>query len=354
MAKIMTCFSVAEAYRTMTKTGFRDSGEAAPKRPTWRQILWLGILLCLPLQLLAGSYSLLTAFGNNPGQLRGWLYLPANLQSGAPVVVAMHGCQQNARDYAGDSGWVQLADRFGVALVLPEQNFFNNPYLCFNWFNPGDSRRDQGEAASIMQMTDHAIARYQLDSKRLYVTGLSAGGAMTAVMLAIYPDRFAAGAILAGVPFRCTDWPSAAWACLAYGNWWVFSAQGWGDRVRDENPYPGPWPRVSIWQGQQDPVVNKVNAKDLVAQWTDLLGIDQEADVTTTAKGHTTLSYQDQAQRTLVEYHQIDGMGHGVPVDPQQDCGTDRSFPEDYMFDRDLCSTRLIAEFWGLVPDPGR
>ena len=101
--------------------------------------------------------------------------------TGRAVVIALHGCGQSASDYYGHSGWPKYADLYRVALVLPEQTSSNNPLSCFNWYTAGDIGRGQGEALSIKQMVDYAVAHYGSDPRRVYVTGLSAGGAMTAV-----------------------------------------------------------------------------------------------------------------------------------------------------------------------------
>ena len=142
---------------------------------------------------------------DNPGALRGRFYVPAGMKSGAPLVVVLHGCTQSAAVYDQGSGWSHLADRHGFALLFPEQQRANNMNLCFNWYQPGDAARDQGEAASIRAMVAQMVKTHSLDPARVYVTGLSAGGAMTSVMLAAYPDVFAAGAIIAGLPFGCGD-----------------------------------------------------------------------------------------------------------------------------------------------------
>jgi len=127
-------------------------------------------------------------------------YVPAALPARPAVVVAMHGCTQTASAYDTNSGWPKYADRLGFVLVFPEQKTGNNANRCFNWFEPGDTRRDQGEALSIKQMVDRTVAAYGADRAKVYVTGLSAGGAMTSVMLATYPDVFAGGSIVAGLP----------------------------------------------------------------------------------------------------------------------------------------------------------
>ncbi|MCL6569654.1 MAG: PHB depolymerase family esterase, partial [Meiothermus silvanus] len=96
---------------------------------------------------------------------------------------------------------INRADRFGLAVIAPQQTSSNNPNRCFNWFSPGDVGRGGGEAASIAAMVSHAIQAHDLDNDRVFVTGLSAGGAMAAAMLAAYPDLFAGGAVIAGLPY---------------------------------------------------------------------------------------------------------------------------------------------------------
>ena len=140
-----------------------------------------------------------TTFGTNSGALKMFRYVPLGLPAGAPMVVAMHGCTQSAAAYDDEPGWVALADRWKFAVVLPEQQTSNNSSRCFNWFQGSDIGRGLGEALSIKQMVDQTKADLNSNPARTFVTGLSAGGAMTSVMLASYPDVFAGGAIMAGV-----------------------------------------------------------------------------------------------------------------------------------------------------------
>ena len=144
-------------------------------------------------------------FAPNPGDLLMFEYVPDGLPPGSPLVVALHGCTQSAKEFGDDSGWAGLAERYRFALLLPEQQEANNEDLCFDWFRDEDNRRDRGEAASIRAMVDRTVADHGLDPGRVFVTGLSAGGAMTAVMLAAYPEVFAGGAVIAGVPYGCAS-----------------------------------------------------------------------------------------------------------------------------------------------------
>src|SRR3954451_11245745 len=118
-----------------------------------------------------------TGFGSNPGSLRMFAYVPDQLARSPALVVVLHGCLQTAAGYDFGAGWSTLADRYGFALLLPEQQTANNPQRCFNWFQREDSTRDQGEALSIRQMVEYMIRTHGLDRRRVFATGLSAGGA---------------------------------------------------------------------------------------------------------------------------------------------------------------------------------
>ena len=150
----------------------------------------------------AARWSKPPQFGTNPGDLRMFSFVPPDLRPHRPaLVVVLHGCGQTAAGYDLGAGWSTLAKHYGFALLMPEQQASNNAHTCFNWFNPEDTKRDHGEACSIRQMIARMVASTRIDKHRIFITGLSAGGAMTSVMLATYPEVFAAGAIIAGLPF---------------------------------------------------------------------------------------------------------------------------------------------------------
>lgn len=287
-----------------------------------------------------------TGFGSNPGNLRMFRYVPENLPAGRPVVVALHGCTQDAAGYGSASGWLELADQWGFSVVLPEQQSANNGNNCFNWFETGDTTRDQGEAASIAQMRQRMIDDTGADAGRVYVSGLSAGGGMTAVMLATYPEQYAGGGVVAGLPFGCATSVVEAYSCMNPGK--DQTPQQWGDLVRAASSHSGPRPAVSLWHGDADTTVAPANMRESVEQWTDAHGTDQTPDVTDTVAGYPHEVYQDGNGQPVVETYTITGMQHGQPVDPgtgEQQCGTAAA----YMLDVDVCTAWHLGNTWGLA-----
>ena len=201
-----------------------------------------------------------------------------------PLVVVLHGCTQTAAGYDLGAGWSTLADRFGFALLLPEQQRSNNPNGCFNWFQPGDIERGRGEACSIRQMVDKMVSDHGINPARVFVTGLSAGGAMTSVMLATYPDVFAGGAIVAGLPYGAATNVQQAFETMFQCP--PRPARAWGDLVRGASPHNGPWPRVSVWHGGADATVIPSNAREIVKQWTDVHGLPEAPSTQAMADGY--------------------------------------------------------------------
>jgi poly(hydroxyalkanoate) depolymerase family esterase len=286
-------------------------------------------------------------FGDNPGALRARCYVPAGLASGAPLVVVLHGCTQTAAGYDHGAGWSRLADRHGFALLFPEQQRANNPNLCFNWFVPEDSMRDQGEPLSIRNMAVHMIAEHRLDPARVFVTGLSAGGAMTGVMLVTYPDLFTGGAVIAGLPFgSATSVPEAFDRMRGHG---VPARAELARRARAAAGHQGDWPTLSVWQGTADHTVAQSNADAISGQWRDLHGLPDRPTRTDIVDGHTHRLWQDGAGRAVLEEYRIAGMGHGTPIDPG--AGADHGASGAYMLDAGIASSHLILRFWGLETD---
>lgn len=267
-----------------------------------------------------------------------FVHMPRSLKAGAPLVVVLHGCGQTAAGYGVEAGWRELADELGFGLLAPEQKAVNNPGTCFDWFNPEDISRGGGEAASIAAMIRTVVETYRLDAGRIFITGLSAGGAMTAVMLAAYPDLFAGGSIIAGLPYGAAA--NVRDALEAMRSAPLRTPREWGDAVRAASPVAGPWPKVSIWHGALDTTVNINNAQASVAQWADLHDLRLTDARQEMVDGAIRLSWGDR-----LELYTLPILGHGTPID-SRDVGS----PAPFVLEAGISSSRWIARFWGLMP----
>jgi poly(hydroxyalkanoate) depolymerase family esterase len=287
-----------------------------------------------------------TGFGSNPGNLRMLTYVPETLPASPGLVVVLHGCTQTAAGYDHGSGWSALADLYGFILLYAEQQEANNPNRCFNWFQLGDIERGRGEAHSIRQMIEHAVQQHVVDRSRIFVTGLSAGGAMTSTMLAAYPEVFAGGAIIAGLPYHCAASVPEAFECMFQGR--TRTAQEWGDLVRDASSHKGPWPKVSVWHGSADATVKPMNAGEIIKQWTDVHGLRSGPNRSEIVDGYPRRAWIDAAGNEIIEEYVITGMAHGTPLAVGND---ENSYgaPGPFLLDVGISSSFRIAMFWGLT-----
>ena len=297
----------------------------------------------------AGSTRLrpLSGFGTNPGALNGLCYVP---ETGADMalVVVLHGCTQTAAGYDRGSGWSDLAARYGFAVLFPEQQRGNNPNLCFNWFATEDTRRNGGEALSIRQMIGALVSRHAIDPTRVFVTGLSAGGAMANVMLATYPELFAGGSIIAGLPYgAAASVPQALERMRGAGH---ADEHAYADLIRRASPHRGPWPHISVWHGDADRTVDVVNAEAILGQWRSLVGAKRAPDRSETVDGQRRRVWLAADGREAIEDYRISGFGHGTPLKTSGDrsCGAAGA----YMLEAGISSTWRQAESWGLLGQP--
>ncbi|PLX10712.1 MAG: feruloyl esterase [Marinilabiliales bacterium] len=318
-----------------------------------RKIFLLYIVIVFSNSLLGQSLVEVSEFGSNPGNLKMYVYEPDNLAPGCPVVFALHGCSQTAQSFSDESGWNKLADRYGFVVVYPEQQYLNNYSYCFNWFLPADYSRTGGEVESIATMAGYAISLYSADENRVFVTGLSAGASMSAAMLAAYPDIFAAGAIMAGVPYGAASNLTEASSAM-YGYVDKTPAE-WKDLVLAAYPsFTGSYPSVAIFHGSLDMVVSPVNQDELIEQWTAVHNL-----TTTANEVQSSYFYNPNITRSVyfsnyndwkVLNFDISGMGHAISID-EGTCAFQGGSSASYAVDMGFHSTFFAAMFFGLVDD---
>jgi poly(hydroxyalkanoate) depolymerase family esterase len=288
----------------------------------------------------------LEGFGSNPGALKAFVYIPGDLPTHSPLVVVLHGCTQSAAVYDRASGWSQLAAEQGFALLYAEQQRSNNAMGCFNWFEADDNRRGGGEALSIRQMIAAVQERNGIDPRRIFVTGLSAGGAMTSTMLATYPDVFAGGAIIAGLPYgAATGLVQAFDRMRGHG---LPSGSALEGALREASDHAGPWPRISVWHGSADATVGLSNAEAIVSQWRAVHGLSNQPSNVDRVDNVPHRTWRGSDGLVLVEDYIVPGMSHGTPLKTQGTGAYGSSAP--FMLDVGISSTLRIAQFWEIAP----
>src|SRR6266851_250629 len=288
----------------------------------------------------------ITGFGSNPGGLKMFSFVPDSLQPAPALVVVLHGCGQSATAYDLGAGWSTLAEHYGFALLMPEQQTLNNAQGCFNWFNPEDTTRDSGEACSIRQMIARMVGDHRIDARRIFVTGLSAGGAMTSVMLATYPDIFAGGAVIAGLPYGVATNVREALSGMFQSP--SRPAGELGDLVRNASDHKGPWPKLSVWHGSADRTVNPANANEIVKQWLDVHDLPSVPMSEATVDGYPRQVWWNEDGETIIESYTITDMAHGTPLGTAEN---DERYGARgaFLIEAGISSSYHIANFFGLT-----
>jgi feruloyl esterase len=198
-------------------------------------------------------------------------------------------------------------------------------------------------------MIDKIVHANDINPRSVFINGLSAGGAMTSVMLACYPELFAAGAIIAGLPFGAAGNVQQAFASMYQCP--PRPSKVWGDLVRAAAPgHRGPWPRVSVWHGDADTTVIPSDAAEILKQWTNVHDLTAKPSSETTVDDHLRRLWLNQDGDELVESYIITGMAHGTPLATGQadfECGVAGPF----LLDVGISSSFHIARFFGLTAD---
>ncbi len=205
------------------------------------------------------------SFTNEHGTRAYRLYVPSDYEEqSVPLIVMLHGCRQDTEDFAAGTRMNILAERETFLVLYPEQGRGTHPLNCWNWFEPANQERGKGEPSIIAGATEKVIAEHNVDTDRVYVAGMSAGGAMTTIMGATYPDLYAAIGVHSGLQYKAADNSMAAL---------VVQKRGGPDPDRQGHqaflsarPEARVLPTI-VFHGEDDTVVDVVNAHQTLSQW---------------------------------------------------------------------------------------
>ena len=253
-----------------------------------------------PEPLPEGASFTTAAYANGAGTRHYKLYVPANRAAEhAPLIVMLHGCTQNPDDFAAGTRMNVLAEEHGFLVAYPQQTMRANMRQCWNWFRPEDQRRGQGEPSLIAGLTETVIREHGVDPKRVYIAGLSAGGAAAAIMGDAYPDLYAGVGVHSGLPSASARDLSSA-----------FDAMRLGAKVGAPSATLVP---TIVFHGEKDNIVNPLNADAVAAKAVGgATGLQRETEHGEAAGGHAYVRtlYADETGRTLCELWRIPESGH--------------------------------------------
>lgn len=262
------------------------------------------------------------------------LYLPATA-AGAPrgLILMLHGCTQNPDDFARGTGMNALAERHGLAVAWPSQTGTDNAQRCWNWFRPGDQGREAGEPAILAGLTRALMDDFGLDRGTVYVAGLSAGGAMAAVLGEAFPDVFSAVGVHSGLPAgAASDLPTAMAAMRGA------APVGRSQAVRAEGV------RTIVLHGSADTVVHPSNAQRLIDRARgDAAGSARITRGTTGGRGWQRRVFAGDDGAALAESWTIDGAGHAWSGGNPAGSFADAAGPD---------ASDLMLRFFLGLPDP--
>ncbi|MDH0735055.1 extracellular catalytic domain type 1 short-chain-length polyhydroxyalkanoate depolymerase [Achromobacter spanius] len=288
----------------------RDDGAAPTSKPTHRA----------PGESSATQGDFFTAgsFRNSAGQRAYKLYVPPGVNGQArPLVVMLHGCTQDADDFAAGTAMNDAARKQGFYVLYPVQPRETNPQKCWNWFKHNHQQAGKGEPSILADMTRHVIAEYGIDTRRVYVAGLSAGGAMAAILADTYPQLYAAAGVHSGLAAGAAkDLPSALSAMKGIG-------------VRPGAASSTPVPTI-VFHGDRDSTVHPANAGAVVAASAGADARVQSQRVAGANQGRdsTKRVYTNAQGKVLAEYWEVHGAGHAWAGGSPKGSYTDLSGPD--------------------------
>jgi poly(hydroxyalkanoate) depolymerase family esterase len=275
----------------------------------------VGVTLLPATPASAASLTQVTSFGTNPSNLQMYVYVPNSVKANPPILLALHGCQGSGPYLYSSTDFGSLADQYGFIVIYPSTNPGGS---CWDVSSDQALTRNGGsDPVGLMSMITYTEQHYGGNPNAVYVTGESSGGMMTNVMLADYPDVFKAGAAFMGVPYHCFYTGTVrGWNGPCAGGQVSMTAQQWGDLARHADPgYTGPRPRVQLWHGTADTILNYNNLGEETKQWTNVLGVSQTPSSSDTPVANWNRArYTDSSGSTQVEAYSVVGAGHQLPI----------------------------------------
>ena len=233
------------------------------------------------------------------------MYVPEGKAKGAPLFVALHGCRQDAEDFAYGTRFDVLGARYGAIVLYPEQDERANGHRCWNWFLAENQRREGPEPSAILEIVEDVIRAHDVDRRRVFVAGLSAGASMAAILAEQAPDVFSAAALMAGVALHAASDESSAYAAMRGDVQPGVTLLGRG--AVDGKAYASS--RAIVWTGVLDRRVDPINARRLAEQFRALYGLRDEPSEELTFGGKETV-WCDDAGRIRVVLRELPGVGH--------------------------------------------
>jgi poly(hydroxyalkanoate) depolymerase family esterase len=243
------------------------------------------------------------------------LYIPAAAtQEALPLVVMLHGCTQNPDDFAAGTGMNEAARQRGFYVLYPAQTQHANSSRCWNWFKHNHQKRGRGEPAILAGMTRAVMGRYNIDPQRVYVAGLSAGGAMAAILGDAYPDLFAAVGVHSGLPTGSAANVQGALSVMKSG---AAASQ----RATASPP-------TIVFHGDQDATVHPANGEQVVAASAGVSKPETNRARSANGRDYTRRIYKDAAGREVAEHWAVHGAGHAWSGGSARGSYTDASGPD--------------------------
>ncbi|NYT78654.1 PHB depolymerase family esterase [Alcaligenaceae bacterium] len=286
--------------------------------------------------IVTGDTFIAGSFRNSSGQRGYKLYVPPNAdERPLPLVVMLHGCTQDADDFAAGTGMNKIAESQGFYVLYPIQPAQLNPQKCWNWFKHNHQHQGRGEPSILAGMTRKVIGEHDIDTQRVYVAGLSAGGAMAAILASAYPDLYAAAGVHSGLaPGAASDLPSALAAMKSAGT--------------KKPMHAGSGVPTIVFHGDRDKVVHPGNGQSVIAASAGASARVETLRVPgLNNKRHSTKHmYRNAAGDIIAERWDVHGAGHAWAGGTKSGSYTDQAGPDAtgemlrFFFERSLGNKR--------------